>query len=105
MERPVAGERAVGGQNVEVDIPLEHIAGGSEGDHDPGPRKGTQLPAHVLAECLGAAMGQLAKKLSPLPKDPTEQAWHGEDNVTMRDGLEHRLSQPFGPQNRALLLA
>jgi len=88
MERPVAGERAIGGQNVEVDIPLEHIAGGSDGDHDPGPRVGTHLPAHVLAERLRAAMGQIEKKLSPLPKDPTEQARHGEDNMTVRDGLE-----------------
>jgi len=105
MERPVAGEPAIGGQNVEVDIPLEHIAGGSDGDHDPGPRVGTQLAPHVLAERLRAGLGQIAKKLSPLPKDPTEQAWHGEDNVTMRDGLEHLFAQPFGPQNRALLLA
>jgi len=48
---------------------------------------------------------EVEQKLPPLPEDPAQEARHGEDNVTMRDGLEHFLLQPFGPQELFLLFA
>jgi hypothetical protein len=39
------------------------------------------------------------------PEQRTQEPWHGHNEVTMRDGLEHLLAQPFGPEQGALLLA
>jgi hypothetical protein len=105
MERPVFGERAVRHQEVSVWMPLEHVAGGRDGDHDPGPPVRSQLSPHVLGDGLRAALRQVEQELSPLAKDPTQEARHGEDDVTMREGLEHLFAQPLRPQERALLLA
>ena len=52
-----------------------------------------------------AALREVEQELSPLAEDSTQEARHGEDDVTMRDRLEHVFAQPFGPQDRALLLA
>jgi len=60
---------------------------------------------HVLGEGIGGALREVEQKLPPLPEDPAQEARHGEDNMTMRDGLEHFLLQPFGPQELFLLFA
>jgi hypothetical protein len=105
MEGPVFRERAVGHQEVPVGMPLEHIGGGSDADHDTGPAVRSPLSPDVLGDGFRAALRQLEQQLSPLAEDSTQEARHGQDNVTMRDGLEHLFAQPFGPQDRAFLLA
>ena len=37
VERSVVRERAVGRENVQVDVPLQKIASRRDGDHDAGP--------------------------------------------------------------------
>jgi len=53
---------------------------------------------------LGTTQRQTEKKLTAPPEQRTQEPWHGEHDVTMRDGLEHLLGQPFGPEDGALLL-
>jgi hypothetical protein len=38
---------------------------------------------------------EVEQKLSPLSKDPGQEARHGEDDVAMRDGPEYLLLQPL----------
>jgi len=63
------------------------------------------MPLHVLGEGLRRALREIEKKLAALPEDSAEEARHGEDNVTMRDRLEHFLLQPLRPQELLLLFA
>ena len=78
------------------------------GASDAGPSVRPEVSPHVLdvlGEGIGGALREVEQKLPPLPEDPAQEARHGEDNVTMRDGLEHFLLQPFGPQELFLLFA
>ncbi len=86
-------------------MPLEHIAARSDRDHDARPHLRAELAPQVLGHGLRAALREIEQQLAPLPKDPTQQAWHGENGVTVRDGLEYLFAQPLRPQERALLLA
>jgi hypothetical protein len=88
-----------------VRMPLEHIAARSDRDHDARPQLCAELGPQVLGHGLRAALREIEQQLTPLPKDPTQQAWHGENGVTVRDGLEDLFAQPLRPQERALLLA
>jgi hypothetical protein len=83
----------------------QEVAARGDRDHDPGPRVRSHLPPHVLAECLRPALRQIAKKLAAPPEERTQEAWHGQHDVTVGDGLEHLFAQPFGPEEGALLLA
>jgi hypothetical protein len=60
---------------------------------------------HVLGEGLRAALREVEQKLSPFSEDPAQEARHGEDDMTMRDGLEHFSLQPLGPQELIFLFA
>ena len=70
------------------------IAARGDRDHDPGPGVGSDLPPHVLAECLRAALRQIEKKLAAPPEQRTQEPWHGQHDVSVRDGLEHLFAQP-----------
>jgi len=54
---------------------------------------------------LRAALREVEQKLSPLSEDSAQEARHGEDDVTMRDRLEHFLLQPLRPQELLFLFA
>jgi hypothetical protein len=88
-----------------VRMPLEQIAARSDRDHDARPHLRAELCPQVLGHRLRAVLREIEQQLASLPKDPTEQAWHGENGVTVRDGLEDLFAQPLRPQERALLLA
>ena len=90
MERPVFAERAVRHQEVSVGMPLEHIGGGSDADHDTGPAVRSHLSPDVLGDGLRAALRQLEQELSPLAEDSTQEARHGHDND--RAGIKGRCS-------------
>jgi len=47
----------------------------------------------VLGDGLGGALREVEEKLPTLPEDPPQEAWHGEDEVAMRNGREHLLLQ------------
>jgi hypothetical protein len=55
---------------------------------------------NVLGDGLRRALREVEKKLPALADDPPQEARHGEDNVTMRDRLEHFLLQPLRRQFR-----
>jgi hypothetical protein len=58
----------------------------------------TELLAHVLGDGLGGAPRKVEQELAPLAEDPAQEAWHGEDDAPMRNGLEDLLLEPFRPQ-------
>jgi len=59
----------------------------------------------VLGDGLRRALREIEKKLATPAEDSAEEARHGEDDVTMRDRLEHFLLQPLRPQELLLLFA
>jgi hypothetical protein len=65
---------------------------------------GQQALAEQLHDRVGIPCLE-RQKLSPLPEDPAQEAWHREDDVTVRDRLEHLLLQPLRPQELLLLFA
>jgi hypothetical protein len=105
VERTIVREGAAGHEQVAVRMPLQEVAGGGDRDHDAGPRLRSELSLHVLGDGLRRALGEVEKKLATLAEDSAKQARHGEDDVTMRDWLEHFLLQPFRPQELLLLFA
>ena len=54
---------------------------------------------------LRRALHEIEKELASPAEDSAEEAWHGEDNMTMRNRLEHFLLQPLRPQELLLLFA
>jgi len=88
-----------------MDTPLQQVAAAGDRDHDPGPCFGSDLSPHVLAECRSTALRQIEKEFAAPPEQRTQEPWHGQNEVTMRDWLEHLFAQPFGPEEGALLLA
>ena len=104
-KRAIVRERAVGHEKVTVRMPLQEVAGAGDGDHDAGPRVRSDLSLHVLGDGLRRALREVEKKLAALAEDSAQEARHGEDDVTMRDRLEHFLLQPLRPQELLLLFA
>jgi hypothetical protein len=105
VKRTIVRERAVGHEHVTVRMPLEEITAGGDGHDEPGPSVRAEMPLHVLGEGLRRALREIEKKRAALPEDSAEEARHGEDNVMMRDRLEHFLLQPLRPQELLLLFA
>jgi hypothetical protein len=71
MEGCVVRKRAVGHENVEVDMPLQKISGGRDCDDDPWAHAGSELSPQVLVERLRAALRQVEKQLAALPEQRT----------------------------------
>jgi len=105
VKRTIVRERAVGHEKVTMRMPLQQVAGAGDRDHDAGPRVRSDLSLHVLGDGLRRALREVEKKLAALAEDSAEEARHGEDNVTVRDRLEHFLLQPLRPQELLLLFA
>ena len=105
VECAMVREGAVGHEKVSMWMPLDQVAAGRDGDHEAGPGVRSDLSPHVLGEGKGGALREVEQKLPPLPEDPAQEARHGEDDMTMRNGLEHFLLQPLGPQELFFLLA
>jgi hypothetical protein len=83
----VIREHAVGREDVSMRMPLQKVTSAGDRDHDAGPCVRSGLCSHELGEGLRAALRQVEQKLPPLPEDPAKEARHGEDDMTMRDGL------------------
>jgi hypothetical protein len=83
---------------------LDQVSGGGDGDDDTGPAVLAESSPDVLGDGLGGALGEVEQKLPTLAEDATQKAWHGEDDMPMRNGREHLLLE-LRPQELALLLA
>jgi hypothetical protein len=77
--------------------PANQVAAGGDRHHDAGPGLRSELSADELGECLGGALGEVEQKLPSLPEDPAQEARHGGEDMTMRNGREHFLLQPLRP--------
>ena len=86
-------------------MPLQKVAARGDRHHHAGPSVRDDPCPHVLGEGLRAALREVGEKLSPLSEDPAQEMRHGEDDTTLRDGLEHFSLQPLGPQEPLLLFA
>jgi hypothetical protein len=103
-ERPIRREAAGGREQVSMGMPLDEVAGGRDGDDEARPNLFTQALADGLGYGLRPREGQLVQQLAALAEERPQEARHGENDVTMRDGCEHFLLQPFRPQQLLLLL-
>jgi hypothetical protein len=101
MKGAVLRERSVGHEDVTVGMPLQEVAAGGDGDHDAGPRVRSNLCSQLLGEGLRAALREVEQKLPPLPEDSAQEARHGEDDMTMRDVLEHLFGVATPPTGAA----
>jgi len=97
---------AVCGDDVQVGMPLQEISRGGDRDDDPTTCVGLAARvAQELLDRLGPGAGKLAEQLPPATEQWTQQARDREHHVAVRDGQEHVLAQPLGPQELLLLLA
>jgi len=65
MPRAVWGSAAVGGDQVQVGMPLQEVSGGGERDDDPRPRVAfAAREADQLFDRLGSCAGELTEQLA-----------------------------------------
>ncbi len=105
VEGAVVGESPVAQEEVSMGMPLDQVTGCRDRDHDAGPSLGSEVSSHVLGKGCGRALGEVEEKLPALSEEPAQEAGHGEDEMTMGDGREDLVLQPFGPEKLLLLLA
>jgi hypothetical protein len=98
MESAIVRESAVGDEQVTVWMPLDQVSGGGDGRDDSGPSVRAGLSPHVLGYGLDGTLGEVKQELPALAEDPAQEERHGEDDMTMGNGLEHLLLQPLRPQ-------
>jgi hypothetical protein len=84
VKRAIVREGAVGHNDV------------SHEDDDARPSVRSHPYPHVLGEGLRGALREVEQKLSSPSEDPAQEARHGENDLSMRDGLEHFFLQPLG---------
>jgi len=94
----VVGQSAVAQEEVCVWMPLDQVTACGDRDHEAGPSLGSEGSSHVLREGCGGALGEVEEKPPALSEDPAQEAGHGADEMTMRDGREDLVLQPFGPE-------
>jgi hypothetical protein len=87
----VAGEGPIGHEQVSMGVPLGQVSGGGDGDDDSRPAVSVEPSSDVLGDGFAGALRQIEEELSSLAEDAAQEARHGEDDVTMRNGLEHFL--------------
>jgi hypothetical protein len=98
VKRAIVREGALGHEDVSMRMPLQEVAARGDRHDDAGPSVRSHPYPHVLGEGLRGALREVEQKLSPLSEDPAQEARHGgENDVSMRDGLEHFFLQPLGP--------
>jgi hypothetical protein len=69
MPRRIGRSAGVGGDEVQVRMPLQEISRGGDRDHYPGPRVGFAARiADQLLDGLGACAGELTEQFSPAPE-------------------------------------
>ena len=86
-------------------MPLGHISGGGDRDHDPWPHTFAEAGFDVCAHGVGGAAGEVEQQLAAAPEKRSQKAWNGHHDVAVRDRREDLLVEALGPQKRALLLA
>jgi hypothetical protein len=91
---PGAGLRfpGVGGEEVEVGMPLDEIAGGGDGDDDAGAGLVAEAPADEFGDRLGGGAAELGEQLAPSAQERPQQPGDGQDDVAVRDRGEQLLT-------------
>jgi hypothetical protein len=102
LERTVRGEAAVGGEQVEMGVPLEEVPGGGDGDDEAGTGIGRNGTANELDRGLGAGTGQLGQEIAATAKERPQQAGNGQHHVAVRDELIGRLDPKTHREARRL---
>ena len=86
-------------------VPLQEISGGGDGDDDTGAHVTSRRAAHGFDDRLCASPGEFGQEVAPPAKQRPQQTRNREHDVTVGDGSEQLLAQPFGPEQLLLLLA
>ena len=104
-EAAVRAHAAVGGEEVQIGVPLEEVSRGGDGDDGAGPRVGCGGAADELGGRFGGGPAELGEEVSATAKQRPQQARDRQHHVAVGYGSEKLLPQPFGPQELLLLLA
>jgi len=59
LEAAICTEATIGSENLSVWMPLQEISSRRDGDHNPRPGVGAELPTGVLGQCFGATLTQI----------------------------------------------
>jgi hypothetical protein len=84
-EAAIRGEAAVGGDQVEMGVPLQEVPRGGDRDDEAGAEVASGRTADELDGRFCASPGELSQEVSPAAKE-------------RRDRLEHFPLQPLRPQ-------
>jgi hypothetical protein len=66
------GEAPVGGEDVQMGVPLEEVAGGGEGNDETGAQVFSRCAAEKLDARLGGGPGELNEEVAPTAKQRTQ---------------------------------
>ena len=95
----------VGGDQVQVGVPLQEVSRSGDGDHDTGASVAATGEPDQLLDGLGPRAGKLLEQLAATPEQGTQQARDGQDDVAVGDFGQDFVAQPLGPEELLLLLA
>ena len=106
VPRAVGTAAAVGGDQVQMRMPLQEVSRGGDRHHDPGSHVAVAARmTDELLDGLGAGARELAEQLPPPAEQRAQEARDGEHHMAVRDSQQHFVAQPLGPQELLLLLA
>ena len=99
-------EESAGAENVKVRVKYEVIAkcldAGDGGEFAVGQVK---LKSHPVAEGFGGGLEEVVEEVASLAEDAAQHAGHGEDELTVRDGLAEGFGDPVAGGADATLVA
>jgi hypothetical protein len=89
---------SVGGEQVEVGVPLQEISRGGHADDDAGASVVATREPDQLLDGFGSRASQLCEQLAAAAEQGTQQARDGQHHVAVGDFREDLLAQPLGPE-------
>ena len=106
MEAVFAIDEPGGGEDVQVRVEHEAVAeglhGGDRGELAIGE---VEADAHPVAPALHRGLEEVVEEFAPLAEDAAQRAWHGEDELAVRQVEAHHVGDPVADPADAALVA
>jgi hypothetical protein len=94
MPRALGRSAGVGGDEMQLGMPLRRVSRGGDRDDHPGPCVAfAARVADQLLDRLGSCAGKLTEQLPPAAEQRARQAWDGQHHMAVRDGPHFRNSR------------
>ena len=106
METVLAIDEPGGGEYVEVRVEHEVVAKGLHGgDCCELPIGEIEADAHPVAQALHGDLEEVVEEFAALAEDAAQRAWHGEDELAVREVEAHGVGNPVADPADAALVA